>query len=401
VRRQNAAAEKYRRELAGRRRWRAWLLQLHLWVGIALCPPFVMLGVTGSVLVYAHELEALFAGRKPAAFGTTQPASAIIEAAQSVAGDGMVPSLFLPAGEPGEHAFVRLTRPGEAGPPRAGLQVQVDPVSLEAMVREPGSGVLRQMTRLHANLLIPGRVGRQIIGWFGVAMLVLGVSGLVLWWPKRGRWRAAFLVKQGAGRLRLLRDLHGAVGIWTLPVFLVVTFSGVSLAFPQSTGAVIASVFPARELRAAIFSARAEPRDEAERIGIDRAIELARAAIPDGRLVSAALPVRPEQPYRVGLRPAGYAEGGPIAWVLVDPWSARVLEVLHPRDYTTGETIMAWQHGLHEGAGLGPIWRGLVFISGFLPPLFVVTGSWMWLLKTRARRAAGRHRAAALAEAAD
>ncbi|MBX6369490.1 MAG: PepSY domain-containing protein, partial [Rhodospirillales bacterium] len=286
--------------------------------------------------------------------------------------------------------------------PRAGLQVEVDPVSLEATAREPGSGVLRQMARLHANLLIPGRLGRQIIGWFGVAMLVLGVSGLVLWWPKRDRWRAAFVVKRGAGRLRLLRDLHGAVGIWTLLVFLLVTFSGVFLAFPQSTGAVIASVFPARDLRAAIFAARVEPRGGAERIGIDRAIELARAAIPDGRLVSVALPVRPEQPYRIGLLPADYAEGGPIAWVLIDPWSARVLEILHPRDYTTGETIMAWQHGLHEGAGLGPIWRGLVFMSGFLPPLFVVTGIWMWLLKRRARRVAtSRYRAAAFAEAAD
>lgn len=402
MQRQDAATKTRRPGGAGRRRWRAWLLQLHLWVGIALCLPFVMLGVTGSVLVYAEELEELFAGRKPAALGPAQPANAIIEAARSVAGDEMMPSFFLPAAESGEYASVRFTRPGQAGTPRAGLQVEVDPVSLEATAREPGSGVLRQMARLHANLLIPGRLGRQIIGWFGVAMLVLGVSGLVLWWPKRDRWRAALLVKRGAGRLRLLRDLHGAVGIWTLLVFLLVTFSGVFLAFPQSTGAVIASVFPARDLRAAIFAARVEPRGGAERIGIDRAIELARAAIPDGRLVSVALPVRPEQPYRIGLLPADYAEGGPIAWVLIDPWSARVLEILHPRDYTTGETIMAWQHGLHEGAGLGPIWRGLVFMSGFLPPLFVVTGIWMWLLKRRARRVAtGRYRAAAFAEAAD
>jgi uncharacterized iron-regulated membrane protein len=100
--------------------------------------------------------------------------------------------------------------------------------------------------------------------------------------------------------------------------------------------------------------------------------------------------------------PEGKAAGGPLAWVLVDPWSARVLDVVDPKNYSAGETIMAWQHGLHEGAGLGWTWRILVFISGFLPPLFVITGIWMWLVKRRARRTiAARYVEAPLAETAD
>jgi uncharacterized iron-regulated membrane protein len=385
-----------------RREWRAVLLQVHLWIGVALCLPFVMLGVTGSVLVFEHELDALFSHRPAAAAGEAAPAGAIVAAARAAAGRELVPSFFIPPAEPGEPASVRFVRPGRAGPPGAGMQVLVDPVTLEATPRDPGAGLLRQVMRLHANLLMPGRTGRQVIGWFGVAMLVLGVSGLVLWWPRRGRWAAAFVVKRGAGRLRFLRDLHGAVGIWTLAVFIVVTFSGVFLAFPQSTGAVITTFFPGRDLRATIFSARVEPVAGAERISVDRAIELARAEIPAGRLYSVAFPVQPQLPYRVGFVPEGQAAGGPLAWVLVDPWAARVLDVLDPKNYSAGETIMAWQHGLHEGAGLGWTWRILVFISGFLPPLFVITGIWMWLVKRRARRTiAARYVEAPLAETAD
>jgi uncharacterized iron-regulated membrane protein len=262
--------------------------------------------------------------------------------------------------------------------------------------------MLRQIMRLHANLLMPDRAGRQTVGWFGVAMLALGVSGLVLWWPRRGRWAAAFAVKRGAGRLRLLRDLHGAVGIWSLAVFVVVTFSGVFLAFPQSTGAVITAFFPGRDLRSAILSSRVEPVRGAEWISIDRAIELGRTEFPAGRLHSVALPVQPHLPYRIGFVPDGSAEGGPFAWVLIDPWSGRKVEVFDPGRYSIGETIAAWQHGLHEGRGLGWIWRVLVFFSGFLPPLFVITGIWMWLLKRRARRAASaRCVAAPLAGTAD
>ena len=59
-----------------------------------------------------------------------------------------------------------------------------------------------------------GRDGRTFVGWLGVAMLVLGLTGLVLWWPKRGQWKYAFFVRRTATGLRFHRELHAATGIW-------------------------------------------------------------------------------------------------------------------------------------------------------------------------------------------
>ncbi|MDP1749852.1 MAG: PepSY domain-containing protein [Reyranella sp.] len=42
-----------------RRTFRYWLQQLHLWVGLILLLPLVMMGITGAVLVYAHDIEHL------------------------------------------------------------------------------------------------------------------------------------------------------------------------------------------------------------------------------------------------------------------------------------------------------------------------------------------------------
>jgi uncharacterized iron-regulated membrane protein len=42
---------------------------------------------------------------------------------------------------------------------------------------------------------------------------------------------------------------------------------------------------------------------------------------------------------------------------------------------------------LHGGAGFGPVWKFLVFASGFLPLIFVVTGFMMWLKKRQNRSA--------------
>ena len=41
------------------RTFRYWLQQFHLWIGLILLLPLVMMGVTGAVLVYGHDIEHL------------------------------------------------------------------------------------------------------------------------------------------------------------------------------------------------------------------------------------------------------------------------------------------------------------------------------------------------------
>jgi uncharacterized iron-regulated membrane protein len=409
------------------RLWYRTLQNIHLWVGLILCLPLVLLGITGSILVVEDELRAL-TGNMPAqamADGPMQPVSAILAAARAAAPAGTQSGFLILPEEPGRPAVVRLVaarggeRGGQQGAPQGSPQgapqggapqggppqgpmgmLSIDPVSLavvgDANPAQASGGFLRTVHILHGNLLIRDRSGREIVGWLGVAMLVLGVSGLVLWWPRPGRWKAAFTVKAGARGVRLHRDLHGAVGIWSLVVFIVVTFSGVYLAFPQSLGAGVSSVLPARDLRAAVT---VQPVKGATPIDVDRAVALAREALPGAELRSVSPPARPDQAYRIGLAPAGQAHGAPAATVFVDPWTARVAEIRDPATYSAGETVIAWQRPLHAGEGLGPLWKWAVFLSGVLPPLFAVTGTLMWWLKRKARRAKDAERAAALATA--
>jgi uncharacterized iron-regulated membrane protein len=51
------------------------------------------------------------------------------------------------------------------------------------------------------------------------------------------------------------------------------------------------------------------------------------------------------------------------------------------------DLFVAWQRPLHQGLLLGPVWRLLVFLSGLLPTLFLVTGILMWTTKYRRRLA--------------
>ena len=412
-----------------RRTFRYWLQQLHLWIGLILLLPLVMMGVTGAVLVYGHDIEHLLGqGEPPArAVGEWRSPGELIEAARTASNDPTrIPIAVRWPMEVGEPAAVRLSRPGMAGErpqfrggqqgtaqgqaqgrvptqsPFAGsLQVLIDPVSLQVLeTQQAMTGWLRFFHDLHGHLFISGGLGRELVGWLGVALLVLGCSGLYLWWPRPGQWKAAFIVRRTAKGLRFNRELHGAVGIWSLLLFMLVNFTGVYLAFPQQISAAVNTVWPGRDMRAAMFQARVEPMRGVQPMGVNEAVELARSKVPEGRFLNAFLSIRPDQAMRIGLIRADHIEGAPIVTVIIDPFRKSVVDVFDPRTMTTGERIIAWQRALHYGIGLGGGYKFLVFVSGVIIPVFAVTGFLMWWIKRRNRRAGERAKAAIQAGAA-
>ena len=75
--------------------------RIHLWVGLALCIPLVIISLTGSVLVFEDELQGATTGRA-AASGAARPVAEIVAAARAAAPAGYVPTTYVAAAEPGE-----------------------------------------------------------------------------------------------------------------------------------------------------------------------------------------------------------------------------------------------------------------------------------------------------------
>ncbi|MBY0509142.1 MAG: PepSY domain-containing protein [Rhodospirillaceae bacterium] len=378
------------------RRFLGWL---HLWTGIIFCIPFVLLGISGSVLMMGHNLPARFEAN-PAA-EQFKSAAEIIAAAKAIAPEGRIASAYDAPAKEGDPAIVRFAAPRRDGaqaggpPPRPAAQtrVLVDPITLEAKIDPPpglgqgqgGFNFMRLMHDMHGRMLIEGAPGRQFVGWLGVLMCGLGLSGIVMWWPRPGQWQAAFKVRLGQSALRVNRELHGAVGVWGLIVFMIVSFSGVYIVFPQTiNGWVDASpaVRDARNQQPFVVT----PIEGAAALDADGAVALAKEAIADGVVRAITLPANPEQPYRVAMSRIGDQTGVPRATVIVDPWRKKVAEVRDPAAYGPVDKFLAFQRQLHAGYTLGIIWWVLVFVIGFLPLLFVGTGLAMWLLKRRNKR---------------
>ncbi|MEI9888064.1 MAG: PepSY-associated TM helix domain-containing protein [Rhizomicrobium sp.] len=367
---------------------RRLLFQVHMWIGLVLGVLFVALGLSGSVLVYHEEIDRLAApAPRAAATGAAKPLEDLVAAA-FVAAPGASGSLLLTLPEQaGDPATVRFLpspregarRDGQAARPRSPT-IFIDPVSAKVLgTRVSAMSPLVQFAHdLHGNLFL-GRDGRPYVGWLGVGMVILGLTGLVLWWPRPHLWKYAFLVRRTAKGLRFHRELHAVVGIWGFIVFIVVSVTGVGIVFPETFRAAGGGGAPAFNLRT---GPRIEPLNTENPLGTDEAVALARAAVPGARVRSVLVPERPTQAVSVALGDASL-----LSMVYVDPWRGKVVAVRDPSSLSAADSFVAWQRPLHQGDGLGAVWRFLVFLSGFLPLLFVVTGVVMWLKKRRAHLA--------------
>jgi uncharacterized iron-regulated membrane protein len=373
---------------------RQTLFTVHMWIGLILGLLLAALGLSGSLLVYDDQIANLInPPPRATTAGQPLPLSMIQDiAGETVGGHGQM-QIFL-ASEPGEAISVRVggispmgnmpgmnmpgmnngDRPSGEGHRRRreggegrGMQIFINPVSGEVLGTRTAllPAFLTFAHQLHGNFLM-GRDGRAlVVGWLGVAMLILGLSGLVLWWPRRGQWKYAFFVRPTAQGLRFHRELHAATGIWIFFIFMAVSFSGVVLAWPQTTGANPPDAGP-----------RAVPTVEAtdgKRLGATEAIITASAAVPGLSPRSVTIPARADQAISVNY----LSNGAVAATVFVDPYRGKVISVRDP-----SQNFMAWMRPVHQGI-LGPVWQFLVFLSGLVPSLFVVTGMIMWWKKRK------------------
>jgi uncharacterized iron-regulated membrane protein len=300
--------------------------------------------------------------------------AAALAAATSVVAPGLTPSRWRALPD----AIVAIDFAG-AGQSLPVLQVGVDVVSMSALwVRQDPDRLYRWVHSLHETLLL-GPLGRSIIGWIGVGLLLLALTGIPLWWPPRRRWRSGFTVTRNARGRRLQRELHGAAGIWVLLLLLLQSVSGIAMAFPQTARVLVGlPAQPARGARPAGEAARIDPAQ-----AIAAGIAAARTAIPNATLEDLRLPPVPQRPMVAILRTDGAWAGAPRAIVTMDPDTARILSIQDPRTNPLGVAVLDWLRAAHQGGAGGPAFRLLLCLFGLALPLFPVTGLAMWVLRRR------------------
>jgi uncharacterized iron-regulated membrane protein len=360
------------------RSFRKGLVKVHLWLAIVLSLPIVVIGISGSALLLQREILARSAPAATA-LGERKPIPDIVAAAQKSAPPNTTAKrVDLPASA-GRPVSVRFGVREEGKPE---TDVYVDPVSLAVLGNEPvveRGPILAVLIGIHAFLAMPPPIGLPFVGWMGVVMTFMGLSGLVLWWPKKGAWRHTFFMRRGLKGLAFHFDLHRMVGFWGLIVFLAVSTSGIYLTFPQTIGPFVQKHFPGEQTTTDPLPGYLRATGP---LGPEQAIASARTAITNARIMSLELPAV-ENSYVAEFAPQGLAPSEPRVLVVLDSSSGEITYIDDPRNYSLRDQALNWQHLLHFGVGLGPVWMVLVFLSGLLPLLLAITGITVWWKRRR------------------
>lgn len=322
-----------------RRPQQLWLrrfnFQIHLWAGIVLAIYFILIGVTGSILVFRSELETL-SGTKP--WHRIQAPQPYASVATTIAN--------LKASYP-RSRIISITAPLDKDPTfvavlqgRRQSKVACDP-STGAVLGElpPGAEWLRVTLELHERLLIRPN-GRMVNAVGGAFLLVLSLTGLVVWWPGIRNWKRALLVDFRRGWRRINFDLHSAAGFWTLFIACFWGISGIYFAWPALSVRLIDRLSPV--INAKPPAIIVTPQPGFAELNLDQMVERARLLDPGTQWKAIEFPFGRRAPLEIVMRRAG-GEGREYEDILYfDPY--------------TGEHLTTWNYGVNKSLGDWLVW---------------------------------------------
>ena len=383
----------------GGRAIKAALLQVHSIAGLVLALLLALIALTGAIMSFEDEIvDHLNAGIMrvaPRSAPALMPDELVarLKAAQDV---GKVSAVML-SSDPSAAVRVRFGRDEQGARPTS---LYVDPYDARVLGSPRGEEFFATVRRLHRWLLIPGDAkgwGRQVTGVIALGLIVMLVSGLVLRWPRRAgsakMWLKPNLSLSGRG---LHRSLHAVIGTWVLPIYLVMTLTGLWYSFdwykdgvvwllsrPHVAAAKMQSKTSAKPPRAA---GRPEPDQP---IGFDQAWTTFQRE--EGGRFARALLTLPASPGTV-IRIRSWGKETTLDTTRdefrIDAVTGQVVSAERYADKSLGEKVIANVLDIHRGAVLG--WPGkLAFmIAAALMPLFSVTGILLYLSRRKLRRPA-------------
>lgn len=361
---------------------------VHRWLGIGLGLWFMLVGLTGAVLVFEEPVDRwlnplLLTARGS---GPALPPEAILARAQQL-DFGHVERIRLPQAQ-GEvyRLLVRSSQSRRVGNER--FEATFDPASGELLgIRHAEKlgldrpHLVKTVYEFHRNVLL-GEPGSNIVGTAGLLLLASAVTGLVVAWPRKAQaWRRLVWINLKASVTRVAFDVHRSTGALFALLLGLATVTGVTLVWTNYVRDLVnlfsrVESFPTVPFR----MTRAEPQPLAA-IAAEVRTRFPQQAVTEIRMPSGQL-----TGWQFYLRAPGdeYRLGDTILWV--HPVTGEVLVERSDRTRTRGETLMHWLFPLHSGTAFGTPGLWAMFFTGLTPLLLVGTGLWVWLRKRRGEK---------------
>lgn len=345
-------------------------LVLHRYLGLIVGAVMVVTSVTGSVLVFRHEIDAWL---NPDLLHVTPRGETVsideVTASVRRTFPGDAPRLIqLPTDE---------HRPYKVWLAETGRHVFVDPYDGAVLgSRGEREGLMGWLFALHVDLLA-GPIGSWIVGLSGFALFALILTGLVLWWPG---WRKLWIALTVKWK-RLNYDLHRAGGFWTMAFVALIALTGSGLVFYTAFSTVVSWV----EGEDAAPPPTVSP-SQASPVALSTALDEAQTALPGATPTFVYLPQAKGEALSLRFRMAGELHPNGRSFAYVHPNRGNVLRVDRALQASPGRQLLYALYPLHIGAFGGWIVRVLYAVLGLAPAVLTVTGVLIWYPRWKRKR---------------
>ncbi len=342
------------------------LFQVHLWLGVLAGLYVAVVSVSGAALVFRIDLQrALHPHLFTASAGPLADPVAIMESVGRAYPQHRLSGVDAPTTlRPTYLAYVTSANEFRT--------VLIDPVSTAVLGELPETPALRALQDLHYNLL-GGRTGRTINGIGAFVIILLCVTGLVIWWPGARLWHRGFIVD--VGRRRIVWELHRAAGIWSVAFILLSAVTAVSFVFPAGFRAVVNRVSP---ITAARSPQSTPPPATVETPTWPQMLDRARAHAGGKPVARVVLPFGERGAFLVMFADRSPTPAGSeLTAIYLDQYTGeRLASTTTTR--TWGDAVMSRMTPLHVGGVGGLAGRLMWFVFGLSPAVLYVTGMIVW-----------------------
>ncbi|MFN6563196.1 MAG: PepSY-associated TM helix domain-containing protein [Nostoc sp. ChiSLP01] len=362
------------------RKFRDITFILHRYIGLAVGVLIAFISLTGSLLVFKPEIEQLLISQRIGRILPQEQMVSIDRVLETVnsaiytnnpfnidASNFTLYSIRLPAtaSSPYQADFFDLNNKL--------IRLFVHPYTGEIISwNDADSSFERIILYLHYNLML-GRNGQIAVGIVGLLLLILCITGLILW-PGWRKLIAGFKIKWNGHPKRVNFDLHKLVGIiatiflsftaftgfcwnlsdWTYPLIYAITFT------PQPP------------------EVSSKPISDSTPLQLSQLLQNSKKVFPNARTFSVSIPSKPEDAVYISKRQNHetmfYGESG----VYLDWYSGQILRIVDSTKLSLGDRAIASFVPLHYGTFWGLTSRILYVLVGLTPTILLITGFIMW-----------------------
>ncbi len=356
---------------------RQFIFPLHRYLGLGVGIIFAIVGLTGSLLVFQHELEYA---------AITFRYNAIVPQPHRLSPEAVLKHVETHYGNQENIAIAAIdlaptpTTPDKVKikpPNQPSLELLVNPYTGEIIGEANANSFFRWIHRLHDRLLI-GRIGsfdlgKIIVGVSAFLFFVINLTGVILWdgWL---RLHQGFQIKWQAKPLRLNYDIHKVVGMIAALFLTLTALTGFLWSFKLDKF-LVHLIAPSQQVLKKLEAIQI--RGQAP-LSLTEVLQIADTALPNAITAKIKLPEKPNEVFKVHKKfPQEQGTMG-HSQVAIDQYCGTVLMIhngLHP---SFEDRILQIFEAIHYGTFAGLSTQLLYALVGITPSILLVTSLIMY-----------------------